>query len=84
MPDTDLREDLRRFLTADILNDPGYPLRDDEALLTSGLIDSFSLVDIALWAENNYGVRLDDSELTAEHFDTLAELASVIEQRLTS
>ncbi len=84
MPETDLREDLRRFLATDILNDPGYPLRDDEALLTSGLIDSFSLVDIALWAENTYGVRLDDSELTAEHFDTVAELAGLIEQRLAS
>jgi acyl carrier protein len=81
MPDNDLRNELSNFLTADILNDPNYPLNDDEPLLSSGLIDSFSLVDIALWVENHHGVRLDDSELTAEHFDTVDQLARLIEQR---
>lgn len=84
MPDTALRGALRDFLTTDILNDSGYPLRDNEALLSSGLIDSFSLVDIALWVEQTTGVRLDDSELTADHFDTVDELAGLIEQRRSS
>lgn len=77
----DIRAALRDYLTGEILNDPTYPLDDDEPLITSGLIDSFSLVDIALWAEGAYGVRLDDTELTADHFDTVAELAAVIAGR---
>lgn len=78
MTDADLRASLRDFLLREILRDPDYPLQDDEPLISSGLIDSFSLVDIALWAENTHGVRIEDNELTADNFDTLAQLVAHI------
>jgi acyl carrier protein len=77
----DIRAELKDYLTSEILNDPTYPLDDDEPLITSGLIDSFSLVDIALWTEGAYGVKIDDTELTADNFDTVAELAALIDGR---
>ncbi len=73
-----VRAALRDFLKREILHDPQYPLKDDEPLISSGLIDSFSLVDIALWVENAYGLRIDDNQLTADNFDTVAELADHI------
>lgn len=75
----DIHEQIREYLTGDILNDPHYPLENDEALISSGLIDSFSLVDIALWVEETYGVHIDDTELTADNFDTVDALAAHIE-----
>jgi acyl carrier protein len=45
------------------------------------LIDSFSLVDLALYVEDQFGVRIDDSELNAATFDNLAQLADLIEKR---
>jgi acyl carrier protein len=81
MADESLRQQLREYLKRDILRDPNYPLGDDDPLISSGLIDSFSLVDIALWAENNLGVRIDNSELNADSFDTVNELADFIERR---
>ncbi len=74
----DIRNALKTYLTNDILNDPDYPLGDEEALISSGLINSFSLVDIALWVEGHYGVRIDDSQLTADNFDTIAAFADYI------
>jgi acyl carrier protein len=50
-------------------------------LISSGLIDSFSLVDLALFVEDTFGVHLDDAELNAETFDTLAQLAALVESR---
>ena len=32
-------------------------------------------------AEENFGVQIDDTELTADTFDSLLELADIIEQR---
>ncbi len=73
--------DLAVFITTEILKQPGRSLKRDEPLISSGLIDSFSLVDIALHAENTYGVRIDDTELNAETFDTLDQLAGLIASR---
>lgn len=73
---------IRAFIQQEILKDPERPIEKDEALISSGLIDSFSLVDIALFVEREFGVRIDDAELSAENFDTLEELTQLIEKRL--
>lgn len=81
MDNATLRAKLREYITKDVLRDASYPLKDDEKLISTSLVDSFSLMDLALWVENNLGVRLEDTELNSDNFDTLAELASYIEQR---
>lgn len=72
---------LAAYIASDILNDPGYGLTSDEALISSGLIDSFSLVDLSLFVEEQYGVKIEDHELTADSFDTLAQLEALIQSR---
>jgi acyl carrier protein len=77
----EIRTRLREYLKKDVLRDPSYPLGDNDALISSGLIDSFSLVDLALWVEDQFGVRIDNSELNDKSFDNLSQLASYIQQR---
>jgi acyl carrier protein len=72
---------LTEYLAKDILKQPGRSIQPDEALLTSGLIDSFHLVDLALFVEDTFGVRIDDSELNASTFDSLNELIKLIQSR---
>ena len=67
------------FIAADILKQPKRIIRPDEALISSGLIDSFSLVDVGLFVEEKFGVRIDDTELNADTFDTLEQLARLIQ-----
>ncbi len=83
MPE-DIQSTLAAHIAADILKQPNKILRPDQPLLSSGLIDSFSLVDLAIYAEDEFGVHLDDSELTPTTFDTLAQLADVILARQAS
>lgn len=76
-----MKAQLADFIANQILKDPNRSLSDDEALISSGLIDSFSLVDLALFVEDTYGVRIEDAELTSDVFDTLSELTSLVQQR---
>lgn len=73
---------LAQYISTEILKQPKRGLRPDEPLISSGLIDSFSLVDIALHVENTYRVRIDDTELNAETFDSLEALAHIIQERM--
>ena len=72
---------LASHIAANILHQPNRVLKADQPLLSSGIVDSFSLVDLALYVEDTFGVHLDDSELNKETFDTLAELAALIQSR---
>lgn len=72
---------LGEYIATKILKQPKRAIRPDEPLISNGLIDSFSLVDLGLFVEERFGVRIDDSELNADTFDSLAQLAEIIEQR---
>ena len=72
---------LATFLAEKILKQPNRKIPEDEALLSSGLIDSFSLMDVALYVEDTFGVRIEDTELNADTFDTLTQLAALIDSR---
>jgi len=72
---------LSGYITTKILKQPKRVLKDDEPLISSGLIDSFSLVDLAAFVEDAFNVRLDDTELSRETFDTVEQLAGIIRQR---
>jgi acyl carrier protein len=43
--------------------------------------DSFSLMDLALYVEDTFGVRIEDTELNATTFDNLKQLAGLITSR---
>jgi len=72
---------LHIYIADKLLNQPGLALSADTRLITSGLIDSFHRMDLALFVEDEYGVRLDDTELSGETFDTLGQLEALIDQR---
>ena len=72
---------LATVLAEKILKQPNRRIAADEALLSSGLVDSFSLMDVALYVEDTFGVRIEDTELNADTFDTLTQLAALIDSR---
>jgi acyl carrier protein len=74
---------MARYIAEQVLKQPKRTLAPDEKLISSGLIDSFHLVDLSLFVEDTFGVHLDDTELNAQTFDTLAELAALIQARRT-
>ena len=78
---TEIITTLAKFIAEKILKQPNKVITADEALISSGLIDSFSLMDLALFIEDTFGVRIEDTELNAETFDNLTQLAALIASR---
>jgi acyl carrier protein len=77
----DVLAQLSAFIKTAILKRPNRVIEPGEPLISSGLIDSFSLMDLALFVEDTFGVRIEDTELSAGTFDNLTQLASLIESR---
>ncbi|RJP55004.1 MAG: acyl carrier protein [Anaerolineaceae bacterium] len=78
---TEIISALAKFIAEKILKQPNKAIAADEALISSGMIDSFSLMDIALFVEDTFGVRIEDTELNADTFDNLNQLAALIVSR---
>ncbi len=78
---TEITTSIGKFVAEKILKQANKEIKPDEALISSGLIDSFSLMDLAMFVEDNFGVRIEDTELNADTFDSLNQLAELIISR---
>lgn len=74
-------EILLEKIKTDILDQPNRHLKSDDPLISSGLIDSFHLVDLSILVEELFGVHIEDYELNGDLFDTVDELAVLIQKR---
>jgi acyl carrier protein len=79
----DIQTALSEYILSSILKQSNRKISSDEPLISSGLVDSFSLVDLALFVEDTFGVHIDDTELNAQSFDNLDQLVALIQSRLS-
>jgi acyl carrier protein len=82
--DARVRDQLRRFVSEEILfEDPARSqVRDDTPLLT--LIDSFGLMRLVTFLEEDLGIAVDDSDITPENFQTISDVERLIAAKAAS
>ena len=56
-------------------------LTPDTRLQSSGILDSFAVLDVASFIEAEWGVELSASDTTPESFDHLSEIAALVIRR---
>ncbi len=76
MDASEVKDQLRTFILNELLNNPDYPLKDDEGLITDGLMDSFSLAQIGVFVEDAFDIYIPDTDLTVANMDTLEQMTA--------
>lgn len=74
MTEADVKAKLKEFIATELLGRDEYPLKDDEPLISGGWIDSFSLAQIGVFAEDEFDVYIPDADLTVAKMDTLDQM----------
>jgi acyl carrier protein len=66
-----------------IRNETGHTskLAADDDLLQTGVLDSFNIVALALFAQERFGVELEGEDLIRDNLARLSALAALIEKR---
>ena len=77
-----IQSSLAQFIASNILNNPERNIDGSARLISGGLLDSFSLMDLTLFIESEWNVRLENTELNQEAFDNLDDLSNLILQKL--
>lgn len=78
MKEQEVREKLRRFITAELIRDESYELEDSEPIITGGLMDSFALAELGVYVEEEFDVYIPDPDLTIDKMNTLDQMVARI------
>lgn len=76
---SDVKTKIRNFLAQELEVDMNS-ISDTEILFTSGLIDSYSLIELLGFMEAELDYAVDFAELSVDDFDTIEGLVSLVEQ----
>jgi len=52
----------------------------DSPLISSGIVDSFSMVSLKVFLEKKYGVQIPDAKATPEAFDSVRKICVVVDE----
>ncbi len=53
---------------------------DDTLLFSSGMIDSFSLVSLITWLEEQYGFRMNPMDVNLDNLDSVELICGFVER----
>ena len=78
MNEPELKQKLKNFICRELLLEADYPITNDEPLLATGRLNSLLLIQLALYIEETFAVRVPNIDLTADHFETVDRMAAWI------
>ena len=70
----------KEYLDEDEADD--MTLDENTPLISSGIVDSFSMVSLKRFLEKKYGVMLPDEEATPQAFDTVTTIMALVNKHL--
>ena len=77
-----IEETVRNFVVEQFLFGEGDTLRGDTSFLEEGIIDSTGILELVMFLEKTYDIKVEDSELVPENFDTPDNIARYLEKKL--
>ena len=84
MNEQTIREKIRTFIVTELIRDDSYNLKNDEGIITGGLMDSFALAEFGVFIEDEYDIYIPDSDLTVENLDTLDQMVARVMRDMAS
>jgi len=79
----DIKAVARRYLGEFIPAKKVEVLTDSTPLVTGGILDSITLVELAASLEDHYGIKFQNFEMSVDYFDTLADIAGVVQAKIS-
>ena len=77
-----IESSIRNYLTDNMLfGDESLKYSDTDSLIDVGIIDSIAVLEIVLFAQETYGIPVEDHEIIPENFDSIANLARFIRDK---
>ena len=77
-----LKDRIKHFIMTEVAPEAGLEdIRDDDALIDSGVIDSLGVLRIMAFLDEEFGVDLGSGEIRMENFKDLRTICRVVEEQ---
>ena len=83
MIDVDLGREIRQFIVeAFAFGDESALVSDDTSLLESRVLDSTDVLELIVFVEGRFGIKVEDDEVVPENFDSVNKVRDFVTRKL--
>lgn len=77
-----IKQTIRRYILENFLfTDDESVLQDGDSFLAGGVIDSTGVLEIILFIEEAFGIKVKDNEMLPENLDSVANLVAFVQRK---
>jgi acyl carrier protein len=78
----DMKDLVLNYVIKEYLEDGDEVITYDTPLISSGYVDSFSMVSLLVFLENKFKIKIPPEKATPEAFDTVNSIVVLVNQYL--
>jgi acyl carrier protein len=75
----EIKEKVKTFIRESFLFDSTAQLEDGDSLLEKGIIDSTGVLELVLYLEEEFGIKIEDEEIIPENLDSVANIEKLLQ-----
>jgi acyl carrier protein len=76
-----VQQRVRQFIIENFYVADPSELADDASLIQGGWVDSTGMLELISFLEEEYGIRIADSEMIPDHLDGIARIAVFVDRK---
>jgi acyl carrier protein/D-alanine--poly(phosphoribitol) ligase subunit 2 len=78
----EMKEMILKYVSKEYIDDDDVTLTYETPLISSGYVDSFSMVSLLVFLENKFKIKIPPSKATPEAFDSVNNIVALVNQHL--
>jgi acyl carrier protein len=78
----DVATQIRDYIARNMLFSEQFDYDDKASFLEERIVDSLGVIELVGFVEQQFGVAVDDQELTPENFDSVQRIADYLSRKL--
>lgn len=75
---------IREFVVANFLFGEAGSLHEDTSFLDSGIVDSTGMLELIMFLENTFDVKVEPQEMVPENLDSISRIVRFLKHKLGS
>ena len=77
-------ETVKEFVVEKFLFGDHDEFQEETSFLEEGLIDSTGILELVMFLEETYGIKIEDEELIPQNMDSLRNIAQFLDDKLNA
>ena len=71
-------KEIKDFVVSNFLFGDAGTLQNDTSFLSSGIIDSTGMLEMIMFLENNYDIKIDPAEMIPDNLDSIDRIVQFL------